>query len=71
MPFWGFSDSSVDKKSSCNAEEPCLIPGLGRSTGEGIGYTLRYSWASPEAQLAKNLPATWKSWVQSLGWEDP
>ena len=22
------------------------------------------------AQMIKNLPATWKSWVQSLGWED-
>ena len=23
------------------------------------------------AQLVKNLPAMWKTWVQSLGWEDP
>ena len=23
------------------------------------------------AQLAKNLPVMWESWVQSLGWEDP
>ena len=23
------------------------------------------------AQLVKNLPATWETWVQSLGWEDP
>ena len=23
------------------------------------------------AQLIKNLPAIWESWVQSLGWEDP
>jgi len=22
-------------------------------------------------QLVKNLPAMWKTWVQSLGWEDP
>ena len=22
------------------------------------------------AQTVKNLPATWKTWVQSLGWED-
>ena len=22
------------------------------------------------AQLAKNLPAMWETWVQSLGWED-
>ena len=23
------------------------------------------------AQLVKNLPAMWQTWVQSLGWEDP
>ena len=23
------------------------------------------------AQLVKNLPAIWKTWVRSLGWEDP
>ena len=36
--FYGFPDSSVGKESTCNAGDPCLIPGLGRSTGEGIGY---------------------------------
>ena len=25
----------------------------------------------PVAQLVKNLPAMWETWVQSLGWEDP
>ena len=48
-----------------------MIPGLGRSTGEGLGYPLQYSWSSLLAQLVKNLPATWKTWVGSLGWEDP
>ena len=37
-----------------------MIPGLGRSTGEGIGYPLQYSWASLVAQLVKNLPAMWE-----------
>ena len=23
------------------------------------------------AQMLKRLPATWETWVQSLGWEDP
>ena len=23
------------------------------------------------AQLVKNLPVMWETWVQSLGWEDP
>ena len=35
--------SSVGKESACNAGDPGLIPGLGRSTGEGIGYPLQYS----------------------------
>ena len=32
------SHSSVSKESACNAGDPSLIPGLGRSSGEGIGY---------------------------------
>ena len=68
--FWGFPDSSVGKESACNAGYPGLIPGSGRSTGEGIGYPLQYSWASLVAQLVKNLPAMQETWVWSLGWED-
>ena len=66
-----FPDSSVGKESTCNAGDPGLIPGLGRSPGEGIGYPLQYSWASIVAQLVKNPPAMWETWVRSLGWEDP
>ena len=64
-------DSSVGKESACNAGDPGLIPELGRSSGEGIGYPPQYSWASLVAQLVKNLPAMREIWVQSLGWEDP
>ena len=66
-----FPHSSVGKESACNAEDPGLIPGSGRSTGEGTGYALQYSWASLVAQVVKHLPAIWETWVQSLGWEDP
>ena len=48
-----------------------MNPGPGRSTGEGIDYPLQYSWVSLVAQLVNNLPAMRKTWVQSLGWEDP
>ena len=48
-----------------------MIPGSGRSTEEGISYPLQYSWASLVAQLVKNLPAMWETWVGSPGWEDP
>ena len=63
----GFSSSSAGKESTCNAGDSGSIPELGRSTGEGIGYPLQYSWASLVAQLVKNLPAMWETWVQSLG----
>ena len=51
--FLGFSHSSVGKESTCNAGDPSLIPELGRSAGEGIGYLLPYSWTSLVAQLVK------------------
>ena len=71
MWYINFPDSSVGKESAYNAGDPGLIPGSGRSPGEGIGYPLQYSWASLVAQLVRNLPAMRETWVQSLGWEDP
>ena len=61
---------SDGKESVCNAEDLGLIPGSGRSPGEGNGYPLQYL-ASQEAQLVKNLSAMQKTCVRSLGWEDP
>ena len=40
----GFPGGSNGKESACNAGDPCLIPGLGRSPGGGNGYPLQYSW---------------------------
>ena len=56
MAFPGGSD---DRVFACNAGDLGSILGMGRSSGEGIGYLLQYSWASLVAQLVKNL-----------GWED-
>ena len=67
----GFPDSSVAKESACNAGDPGLISGSGRSSGEERGFLLQYSWASLVAQLVKNLPAMWETWAQSLSWDDP
>ena len=74
--YWGFPHSSVCEESACNAEDPSLISKSGRSTGEGIGYPLQYSWIYPiqyslMAKLVKSLPAMRETWVRSLGWEDP
>ena len=68
----GFPDSSIGKESACNAGDPGLIPGSGRSAGEGIGYPLQYSGASPVAQLAKNLLQCRKPgfdpWIGKIPW---
>ena len=65
----GYLGSSADKESTCNAGDPSLSPGSVRSPGEGIGYSLQYSWASLVAQMVKNPPAMRETWIQSLGWE--
>ena len=38
----GFPCGSAGKESDCNAGDLDLIPGLGRSPGEGKGYALQY-----------------------------
>ena len=57
----GFPDSSVGKESVCNGGDHSSIPGSGRSSREGIGYPLWYSWVSLVAQLVKNPPAVCES----------
>ena len=61
----GFPHSSVGKESTCNAVHcnPSSTSGLGRSAGEGIDYLLQCSWASPVAELVKNLPVMWETWA--------
>ena len=67
----GFPGGLAGKESPCNAGDPGLTPGLGRSPGEGIDYPLQCSWIFLVTQMVKNLPAVWETWVQSFGWEDP
>ena len=67
--FLGVPGGSAGKEFACNAGDPSSLPGL-ESPGEGIGYPLQYSWASLMAQMVKNLPAMWETWLRSLGWED-
>ena len=49
----GFPGGSVDKETTCNVGDPGSISESGRSTREGIGYPLQYSWASLVAQAGK------------------
>ena len=60
MGFWGLPGGSDSKESACNAGDPGLTPGLGRSPGEGNGNPLQYSC------LGKILDrGAWQ--VQSMG----
>ena len=43
-----------------------MIPGLWKYT-----CMYRVKRTSLMAQMVKNQPAIWETWVQSLGWEDP
>ena len=70
FPIYSSPPSSAGKRSICNAGDPVLIPGSGRSPGRGHSNPLQYSWASLVAQLVKKLPVMWESWVRSPGWED-
>ena len=71
MASMGFPSGASGKESTCNAGDPDLISGSGRSAAEGTGYPLQYVWASLVAQMVKNLPAMQDTWIQSLGWGAP
>ena len=43
MVMMSLPGDSVGKESACNGGDPGLIPGSGRSPGEGNGYPLQYS----------------------------
>ena len=68
--FLGFPGGSDGKESACNAGDLGSVPELGRCPGGRYGNPFQYSWASQLAQMVKNPPAVWETWVQSLGWED-
>ena len=67
-----FPGSWAGKESTCKAGDPSSICGSGRSSGEGIGYPLQYSWASLVAQMVKNLPQYRKPgldpWIGKIPW---
>ena len=59
MLFWnlmGFPVSSEGKESACNAGDPSLIPGSGRSPGEGNGNPLQCSYL----ENSMDRPQGWK-----------
>ena len=59
----GSPESSVGKESACNAGDPGLIPGSGRSPGEGLGYHCSILELPRWLSWVKNLPAMQETWV--------
>ena len=56
-----FPCGSAGKESACNAGDLGLIPGLGRSPGEGKGYLLQYSGL--ENSMDYTVHGVAKSWT--------
>ena len=50
----GFPGGSAGKESTYNSGDCVSVPGLGSSPGEGIGYTLQYSWAFLVAEIVES-----------------
>ena len=59
--FLGFPCGSAGKESACNVGDLGLIPGLGRSPGEGKGYPLQYSGL--ENSMGNIVHGVTKSWT--------
>ena len=62
MTSQGFPGSSVGKESAFNVGDPGLIPGSERSSGEGIGHPLQYTWSSLVAQLVQVSFISFYAW---------
>ena len=60
--FWGFPGGSAGEEFTCNAGNLGLIPGLGRSPGEGNHYPLQYS--SLENSMDCIVHGVAESWTQ-------
>ena len=60
--FLGFPCDSAGKESACNVGDLGLIPGLGRSPGQGKGYPLQYS--DLENSMDCLVQGVAKSWTQ-------
>ena len=54
--MWGLPYSSNGKESACNTGVPHLIPGSGRSSGEGNGKPLQYSCLENSMSLVGYIP---------------
>ena len=75
----GFTGSSAGKETACNVENPSSIPGSGRSSGEGLGNPLQYSFLeNPHGQRDLERDSSWGckesdmiEWLRTALWGKP
>ena len=60
---WGHTELDMTEATEHTHKNICVYACI-------IYYNI-YIWASLVAQLVKDLPAMWETWVESLDWEDP
>ena len=65
----GYPGSPAGNESTCNVGDSGLIPGSGRSTGEGIGYPLQDTWGFPCGSAGKESTCNVGDWgsIPGLG----
>ena len=64
-----FPSFDIPRKICCNKIKE-LLHGKPQQTTQ-VSFKVYFSMTSLVAQMVKNLPAMWETWVQSLGQEDP
>ena len=62
----GFPCDSAGKESACNAGDLGLIPGFGRSSGEGKGYPLQYSGLENSMDCIDQRVAKSRIWLSDF-----
>ena len=61
-----FPCGSAGKESACSVEDLGSIPGLGRSPGEGKGYSLQYSGLENSMDcIVHGVPKSW-TWLSGF-----
>ena len=75
---WDFPGKSTGVGCHCLLRKRYKVPAIRYLRTRDVVYNMNkiintafyVLWASFVAQLVKNLPAMWETWVRSLGWED-
>ena len=69
LPSLGCPGNSVSKESACNAKDPGLIPGSGRSSEEGNGDPFQYSRLENPMDRVTSMGLRLWGWTQWGGLE--